>query len=123
MALIPPNLALQKILNFWKRLGVRKYLPRNQTLKFRNIFCNKQARAPLVAYTPPPPLSIMAGLNFQKTQVALCTASTLCYSQRWPMPAHHNLTAQITQQRRLAHDDNTVAYFFCGSCDLEEAKH
>jgi hypothetical protein len=39
------------------------------------------------------------------------------------MPARHNFTAQTTRQKRFAHGDNAVAYFFCGSCDLEEAKH
>jgi hypothetical protein len=37
MALIPPNPALWKILNFWKRLGARKYFPRNQTLKLEKL--------------------------------------------------------------------------------------
>jgi hypothetical protein len=37
MALVPPNPALQKILNFWKKLGAPNNFPRNQTLKFEKL--------------------------------------------------------------------------------------
>jgi hypothetical protein len=29
---------------------------------------------------------------------------------------------QQSRQKRFAHGDNAVEYFFCGSCDLEDAK-
>jgi hypothetical protein len=65
----------------------------------------------------------MAGYNFWKRLVAVCKASTLRHSERWPMPARHNFTAQTTRQKRLAHGDNTVAYFFyCSSYQVDQ-KH
>jgi hypothetical protein len=65
----------------------------------------------------------MAGWKNTKPQVALCKASTLRHHERRPMSARHNFTAQTTRQKRLAHGDNAVAYFFCCSVYQREQKH
>jgi hypothetical protein len=39
------------------------------------------------------------------------------------MPAHHNFTTQTTRQKRLAHGNNAVAYFFCHSSGQVDPKH
>jgi hypothetical protein len=57
-----------------------------------------------------------------KHQVALRKASTLRHHARHPMSARHNFTAQTTRQKRLAHGNNAVAYFFCHSVFQREAK-
>jgi hypothetical protein len=65
----------------------------------------------------------MAGSNFWKLEVALCKASTLRHLECRPMSSRHNFTAQTTRQKRLAHGDNAVAYFFCHTSYQVESKH
>jgi hypothetical protein len=65
----------------------------------------------------------MAGCKNVKRQVAVCKASTLRHHERRPMSARHNFTAQTTRQKRLAHGDNAVAYFFCHSSAQVDPKH
>ena len=53
----------------------------------------------------------MAGYNFQKLIVALCTPGIRRHKKRRPMSARYNFTVQITREKRLAHGDNAVANF------------
>jgi hypothetical protein len=39
------------------------------------------------------------------------------------MSARHIFTAQTTRQKRLAHGDNAVTYFFCHSVFQPEQQH
>jgi hypothetical protein len=55
--------------------------------------------------------------------VALCKASTLRHHERRLMSARHIFTAQTTRQKRLAHGDNAVAYFFCHSVFQRDQQH
>jgi hypothetical protein len=57
----------------------------------------------------------MAGWNFQKHIVALCTPGIRRHKKRRPMSARYNFTVQITREKRLAHGDNAVANFLCCS--------
>ena len=70
------------------------------------------------------PLKVtMAGYNFQKLIVALCTPGIRRHKKRQPMSARYNFTVQITREKRLAHGDNAVADFLCCSGFQQERKH
>ena len=65
----------------------------------------------------------MAGWNFWKLMVALCTSGIRCHKKRWPLSVHHNFIVQMTQQKHLANGDNAIANFLCCSGSQVDPKH
>ena len=62
----------------------------------------------------------MAGWNFQKLIVALCTPGIRCHKKCRPMSVRYNFTVQITREKHLTHGNNAIANFLCCSgyqCD------
>jgi hypothetical protein len=49
--------------------------------------------------------------------------STLRHHERRPMSARQNFTAQTTREKRLAHGNNAITYFFCHSVYQSDLKH